>query len=371
MNLGVRNMTDIGVLTRIMGSAYNQFSKKALVTQLRYATLEAIFEVDEEVQRKLDPKRRVEIREFIIQSLEEGKDFYFSPFVFSARGAIRQTEDGWELTPGSKLYIIDGQHRSASFSSALSHLKSKKESAEETGRLDEAIMLQTYIERLKEYPVAMQVFLDLTTTQERQLFTDINTERRDAHIGQVMLYDQRDQYTEMTRTVAAKLQPIFEIEQSLSRISVHNSALTSLATMRRCIIALFEGILTVKKGTPYYRCNPKEAEEIAIEFFQIWQQIFPKKSANRLKFVSGYSGVQIALAYCANQLTRTHNLSYKEAINELKHLKFECSWKHDDPLFRHLFDPAASKIKGHSATRKIQQTSLEFKKKIVQGGLKP
>lgn len=86
MNLGVRNMTDIGVLTRIMGSSYNQFGKKVLATQLRYATLEAIFEVDEEVQRKLDPKRRVEIREFIIQSLEEGRDIYFSPFVFSARG---------------------------------------------------------------------------------------------------------------------------------------------------------------------------------------------------------------------------------------------------------------------------------------------
>ncbi|MCM3706454.1 DNA sulfur modification protein DndB [Cytobacillus sp. FSL R5-0596] len=364
-------MTDIGVLTRIKGSAYNQFSKKVLVTQLRYATLEAIFEVDEEVQRKLDPKRRVEIREFIIQSLEEGRDFYFSPFVFSARGAIRQTEDGWELTPGSKLYIIDGQHRSASFSSAISHLKSRKESAEETGRLDEAIMLKTYIERLKEYPVAMQVFLDLTTTQERQLFTDINTERRDAHIGQVMLYDQRDQYTELTRSVAAHLQPMFEIEQSLSRISIHNSALTSLATMKRCIIALFEGILTVKKGSPYYRCNPKEAEEIAIEFFKIWPLIFPKKSANRIKFACGYSGVQIALAYCVNQLTRTHNLSYKVALHELKNLKSECSWKHDDPMFRHLFDPSASKIKGHSATRKIQQTSLEFKKKIEQGGLKP
>ncbi|UOE53554.1 DNA sulfur modification protein DndB [Cytobacillus oceanisediminis] len=362
-------MTNIGVLTRIMGSACTQFGKKVLATQLRYATLEAIFEVDEEVQRKLDPKRRVEIREFIIQSLEGGKDFYFSPFVFSARGAIKETADGWELTPGSKLYIIDGQHRSASISSAISHLKSRKESAEETGLLDEAVMLQSYIEKLKEYPVAMQVFLDLTASEERQLFTDINTERREAHIGQIMLYDQRDQYTELTRNVASQLQHIFEIEQSLSRISIHNSALTSLATMKKCIIALFEGILTVKKGPPYYRCNPKEAEEIAIEFFRLWKQIFPKKSANRIKFVSGYSGIQIALAYCANQLTRMHNLSYIEAIQELKNLKYECSWKHNDPVFRHLFDSGASKIKGHSSTRKIQQTSLEFKKKIEQGGL--
>ncbi|WP_197204604.1 hypothetical protein [Cytobacillus firmus] len=85
--------------------------------------------------------------------------------------------------------------------------------------------------------------------------TDINTVRREAHIGQIMLYDQRDQYTELTRNVASQLQTIFEIEQNLSRISIHNLELTSLATMKRCIISLFEGILTVKIGSLYYRCN--------------------------------------------------------------------------------------------------------------------
>ncbi|WP_282172224.1 hypothetical protein [Cytobacillus firmus] len=95
--------------------------------------------------------------------------------------------------------------------------------------------------------------------------TDINTVRREAHIGQIMLYDQRDQYTELTRNVASKLQTIFEIEQNLSRISIHNLALTSLATMKMCIISLFEGILTVKIGSLYYRCNPKEAEEIVMK----------------------------------------------------------------------------------------------------------
>ncbi len=360
-------MTNVGVLTKIRGFGYTQFGKKALSAQMRYSTLEAIFEVDEEVQRKLDPKRRVEIREFIIRSLEAGEDFYFSPFVFSARGAITEAADGWELAPGSKLYIIDGQHRNASISSAISHLKSRKESAEETGQTEEAKVLQTHIEKLKEYPVAMQVYLNLTRQEERQLFTDINTERREANIGQVMRYDKRDEYTELTRNTAKQLQDLFEIEQNLSRTSLHSSALTSLATMRKSIIALFEGIVTVKNGPPYIRCSPNEVEETAAEFFRIWPQIFPKQSADRIKYVSGYSGIQIALAYCANQLTRTHNISYKEAIHELKKLKHKCSWKHADPMFSHLYDVSTSRIKGHSSTRKIQQTALEFKKIIETG----
>lgn len=58
-------MSNAGVLTRLNGTIYNQFGKDVLVTQIRFGTLEAIFEIDHEVQRQLDPARRAEIRNFI------------------------------------------------------------------------------------------------------------------------------------------------------------------------------------------------------------------------------------------------------------------------------------------------------------------
>ncbi|EKN69266.1 hypothetical protein BABA_10401 [Neobacillus bataviensis LMG 21833] len=350
--------------TIIEGIDYNQFGKKVLATQLRFSTLEALFEVDQEVQRKLDTQRRSEIREFILKSLK-GKDFYFSPFIFSARGAFNNTEHGWALEPGTKLYILDGQHRSSAMSSALSHLKSQKETAEEMGNDKEAKIIQGYIEKLRDYPVAMQVYLDLTQEEERQLFTDINTERKEAHIGLIMQYDHRDEYTELTRKVAKRLQSEFEIEQELSRLTNYNSSVTSLTIMKKCLLAMFEGNLTVKKGEANFG-NYKPNEIIAISqlFFETWQQIFPKQMANRRKFVTGLTGIQVALAYTVFHLTKNYSISHQEAIMQLSKLKKHCTWEHDHPLFTHLYDPGTRRIKHHSSTTAIQKTAWKFKAMI-------
>lgn len=354
-------MSNVGVLTQIMGNGYNQFGKKVLATQMRFSTLEAIFEVDHEVQRKLDPKKRLEIREFILNSITNDENFYFSPFIFSSRNGIKKVEGGWVLEPGCKVYIIDGQHRSLAIKSAISHLYQKKESAEEVGRFDEAEKIQGYIDKLNNFPVAMQVYLDLSTKEEKQLFSDTNTERKEAHIGLVMQYDQRDEYAELTRNVAKQLENKIDIEQKLSRLTMQNSAVTSLAIMRKCLIALFEGILTVKTGDPYYRnCKPSEVPAISNAFFESWTKLFPRQMANRKKYVSGYSGIQIALAYTVHLLTRNHSISHLEAIEKLTIIKKNCHWTHDDPLFTNLFDSASRRIKHHSSTTAIQKLSFKF-----------
>lgn len=349
-----------GFKTIIDGIGYNQFGKMVLATQLRFSTLEAIFEVDPEVQRKLDPNRRSEIREFILKALE-AKDFYFSPFVFSARGAIKKGAQGWELEPGCKLYILDGQHRASAMSSALSHLKSRKETAEETGNQREADKIKGYIDQLKAYPVSMQVYLDLIQKEERQLFTDINTERKEAHIGIIMQYDQRDAYTELTRKIARKLENEFEIEQKLSRLTNQNSAVTSLSIIRKCLLALFEGSLHDKKGKPYFQNDPiTEVTTISLAFFRIWQDLFPQQMANRKRYVTGLSGIQVSLAYTVYYLTKKYSITHLEAIQQLRVLKKHCSWKHDDPLFSHLYDSTTRKIKDHSSTTAINKTALNF-----------
>jgi DNA sulfur modification protein DndB len=38
-------------------------------------------------------------------------------------------------------------------------------------------------------------------------------------------------------------------------------------------------------------------KEMAEAFFEMWTRIFPKQPADRKKYVSGSSGIQIALAY--------------------------------------------------------------------------
>lgn len=353
-------MSNLDFKTIIEGIGYHQFGKEVLATQIRFSTLEALFKVDPEVQRKLDPIRRVEIRQFILDSLRS-RYFYFSPFIFSARGAIKKTEQGWELIPGAKLYILDGQHRAAALSSALSHLKTQMETAEEVGDMEEARTFQNYINKLEAYPVAMQVYLDLSLQEEKQLFTDINSERKEAHTGLIMKYDHRDAYTELTRKVAKQLEHQFEIETELSRLTYQNSAVTSLTIMRRCLLALFEGILTVKKGNANFgNCTPEEVMAISLAFFESWQHLFPKQMANRKKYVTGLTGIQVALALTIHELNKKYDIPHLEAIQQLKKLKHYSSWQHDDPIFSHLYDPASRKIKHHSSTTSIQRTAVKF-----------
>lgn len=353
-------MSNLDFKSIIDGIGYNQFGKKVLATQLRFATLDSIFEVDPEVQRNLDPIRRGEIRQFILDSLKS-MEFYFSSFIFSARGAIKQTEHGWELEPGSKLYILDGQHRSAALSSALSHLQSQKEAAEEVGDVVESLTIQEYIERLRDYPVAMQVYLDLNTESEKQMFTDINTERKEAHSGLIMKYDHRDSYTELTRKVANQLEEHFEIEQELSRLTHQNSAVTSLTIMKRCLLALFEGYLSVKKGEPNFgNYKPDEVMNISLAFFESWVKLFPKQMANRKKYVTGLTGIQVALALTVHELNKKHGIPHLEAIQQLQNLKLSCKWQHDDPLFSHIYDPSKRRITHHSSSTSIQRTVVKF-----------
>ncbi|MEK4711972.1 MULTISPECIES: DNA sulfur modification protein DndB [Sporosarcina] len=354
-------MSNTGVLAKMSGKMYNQFGKRVLSTQMRFATLEAMFEIDHEVQRELDPRKRADIRDFIIESIEKNDHFYFSAFIFSSRKGVQQVDGGFELESGSKVYVLDGQHRTSALSSAISHLKSKKEIAEESNNYEEAKVVQGHIESLINYPIAMQVYLDLSQQEERQLFTDYNTERIDAHKGLVMQYDQRDAYIELTRQVANRLKSGMDIEFEQSRLTAQNSAITSLTTMRKCLIALFEGIITVKSGSPYYRnCKPSEVPGIATQFFQSWTGLFPRQMANRKQYVAGLTGIQIALASTVYALTREESITHLEAIDMLKLINKQCTWQHDDPLFAHMYDPSSKRIKSHSTTTAINKTVLEF-----------
>ncbi|MCP2033589.1 DNA sulfur modification protein DndB [Planomicrobium sp. HSC-17F08] len=360
-------MENIGVLATIQGSTYQQFGKEILSTQIRFSMLRAMFEVDHEVQRKLDPRRRGEIRNFIIEALEKEEHFYFSPFIFSSRNGITEVDGGFELVPGNKIYVLDGQHRSAALLSAISHLQGKKEQAELESDYMEAQKIQGFIQSLEAYPVAMQVYLDLNQQEERQLFTDYNTERQEAHTGLVMQYDQRDAYIELTREVAQALENKLDIETSRARLTYQNSAITSTAIMRKCLIALFEGLLTVKTGEPYYRnCKQAEVPKIAKHFFESWSGLFPRQMGNRKLYVSGLTGIQTALAYTVYTLTRNHPISHIEAIGMLKQLNRRCSWQHDDPMFAHMYDPSSGQIKNHSTITAVKKTMLEFLRAIEE-----
>lgn len=356
------------VKTTLKGKVFNQFGREVLVTQIPFMYLETLFEIDELVQRKLDIRKRNQIAEFILDAVTEDT-FYFSPFIFSARGAIETEGDKWIVTPGSKLYILDGQHRASGLSVAMKKLEMKIFELESRNKTEiEIRKKKNQLERLKNYPISMQVYLNIEQVEERQLFTDINMERKDVHGGLIVKYDQRDPYAVMSKEIANELSNYFEIEYTNSRITAASSALTSLTIIRRCLLILFEGQTQLKENHHAFKSlKLKDAKEIASAFFKMWLEIFPKQASDRERYVSGYTGIHLALAYSVFLLTRNGRMAYIEAIESLK--KISCSWKHDDPMFEKYYHAEKKRTYNLSSSGSIHYVSYEFIKQIKEGGM--
>ena len=355
------------VMARIKGIEYGQFGRPILLTKMTFGVLQSIFTVDGNVQRELDPRRKNAIRDFILQTVREGT-FYFSPFIFSARGALRrEAEEEWAVVPGAKMAILDGQHRARALESALRKLKVEKEAYEDNGYFEKAKQVERWIETLDSYEITIQIYLNLEEDDERQLFTDINTERKEAHGGLVVKYDQRDRYAEWTRVLARKLESKFEIEKNLSRLTITNSSLTSTVVMKKCLIALMEGNVGYKEGEPICKyCSEEEALAIAERFFTAWQHLFPRQAANRNKYVSGLSGIQVALALSVYRLVAEYGYTYDEAIGQLHRLKECTSWRHDDALFAPFYDARKKRVVRLSEQGKVKKLSQLFMDELTK-----
>ncbi|MBM7646383.1 DNA sulfur modification protein DndB [Scopulibacillus daqui] len=363
-------MMNSGVTARLNGDIYQQFGKEVLVSTVYFRYLESIFDIDREVQRELDIKKCNDIKAFILHTVREGT-FYFSPFIFSARDSVENSNGTWEIPPGKRLFILDGQHRYKSMEKAILDLQSELSVLEGSfpEREEDIQVIKKDIEKLRNYPISMQIYLNLSKEDERQLFTDINTERKEAHYGLIMQYDHRDEYIELTRQIANQLKNSFDIEMKLSRLTVQNSSVTSLTIMRRCLLALFEGILTVKKGSPNpKKCRKDEMFDIAVAFFESWLDVFPRNMHDREKYVTGLSGIQVATAYTVFQLANSCDLTYSEAINSIKKLTHHCTWLHSDPLFKNFYDSSTRRIKNHSSTSAIQKLSKKFMSLVCKEG---
>ncbi|MER2190020.1 MAG: DNA sulfur modification protein DndB [Solibacillus sp.] len=189
---------------------------------------------------------------------------------------------------------------------------------------------------LENYKVPMQIYLQLDVKLERQLFSDINTERREAQPGQLLQYDRRDIYSVLTRQIAEQLKDDMEIELKVSRLVTSSSALRTLVTMKRCIVALFEGSISTVSGQPYVTESNETIQQIGLAFFKQWLLIFPKILQNRERYVSGLSGIQIALAHTVYKLVKEQHVSHLEAIAALSYLK-GCTWRRTDPLFNSMY----------------------------------
>jgi DNA sulfur modification protein DndB len=348
-------------------NVFSQFGNRAFLTEMDFALLKSIYEIDVEISRKIDKERVRDERDWFLEHLENQTFILLAPLILSARGKVIIRVDGWDLPTGNKLFILGGQEKLLGLEAALLYLKSNKEWAEQERKTRVVKRVERMIERLNNLPITLQIYLELSLEQEWKYYCDIHTQRRTIHTGVKMQYDQRNEFTILTRIVAKKLEHSMEIDHKLARVRDESSALTSLSIMNKCTLALWEGDLVGKETKMNNRrFSNSKLEKLTEEFYKIWLDLFPAKGYNRQKYVSGLAGIQTALAYTVFLLTKDNHLSHENAIQRLLTLKSSCTWKHDDPLFSHLFDNTTGRIKKHHTKGSIQETARRFIARITE-----
>lgn len=153
--------------------------------------------IDPMVQRKLSAGQRRKIANYLQE--RELDRVFFGPVTLSLRdvSSLAKADKGLYLRPGSKLSILDGQHRilalgyvndqmlkearSLDRKLAATKIKCRKapDNAELTEELEQLIGQVGQLERrrleLMETELAVQIYIGLSEEEEKQLFGDINS----------------------------------------------------------------------------------------------------------------------------------------------------------------------------------------------------
>ncbi|MCZ8513543.1 hypothetical protein O9H85_14085 [Paenibacillus filicis] len=153
--------------------------------------------IDPMVQRKLSAGQRRKIANYLQE--RELDRVFFGPVTLSLRdvSSLAKAERGLYLRPGSKLSILDGQHRilalgyvneqmlkearSLEKKVAAMKIKCRKspDNAELAGELEQLEGQVEQLERrrleLMESELAVQIYIGLSEEEEKQLFGDINS----------------------------------------------------------------------------------------------------------------------------------------------------------------------------------------------------
>src|SRR5690606_20283882 len=127
---------------------------------------------------------------------------------------------------GDKLVVLDGQHRIRAFEI----LKKQLELQNDVENL----------EKINSFPLTIQDFYDLTVEQERQLFTDINSNSSPVNNYLLIMYKDNDLYGRLVKEIVFNHpsipEDLFEI-----RLKSTRSKLLTASTLYLTALALNDG----------------------------------------------------------------------------------------------------------------------------------
>ncbi|WP_088835119.1 DNA sulfur modification protein DndB [Paenibacillus tyrfis] len=305
-----------------------QFGQQIVTAQCCVNDVLKFLMIDREVQRDIAPERVSLISKYI-QSGLEGEDIFFSPLIFSARGQGEYDEDSsqYRLNMNDKLVILDGQHRIKAFENLKSRLEAMIQQKPNDSKLIELL------EMLENFPLTVQIYLNLDIAKERQLFTDVNTKSAVVNNTLLIMYKKGDLYGELVKEIVNN-HPTISPDRFECRSKTTRSKLATAATVYVVASTLNEGVYgrkpTMKINEKNYSTFKKDTEE----FFTLLLKYTPKESMDRDKYVVFTSNVMVAIAKYVHEMKKKYPTVKMEDL--FRKVIYTIDWSHKNNDFRRL-----------------------------------
>lgn len=189
------------------------------------------------------------------------------------------------------------------------------------------------LEKVNEFPLTIQVFVNLSIQQERQLFTDINSNSSPVNNTLLIMYKENDLYGQLVKEIVYNHPTIpenlFEI-----RLKATRSKLLTAATLYVVSVALNDGGFKQNSRKTINDKNFKQYKLKTEKFLTLMRKHAPIDALDRDKYVIYYPNVILGIA-------KFVNTAFKEYPDETMESLFEnvvgkINWSHKNREFDQL-----------------------------------
>jgi DNA sulfur modification protein DndB len=309
-----------GNFITLKGVSGKQFNHKVVSIQCTVNEVLKFLEIDQDVQREADENKISSIKKYIQYGLE-GNDIYFPPLIFSARGQGIYDEDQlqYRLQFGEKLVVLDGQHRIKAFEILKRQLQSQNDSVN--------------LEMVQNFPLTIQVFVDLPIEKERQLFTDINSNSSPVNNTLLVMYKENDLYGKLVKELVYNHptipEDLFEI-----RLKATRSKLLTAATLYLVALALNDGGFNKNSRKTISPKNFIQYKVKTEKFLTLLRKHAPIEALDRDKYLIYYPNVILGIAKFVNSAFKEYSNVTMEDLFE--NVIGKINWSHKNKDFDRL-----------------------------------
>lgn len=317
LSLASKRKNNYLTLTGIKG---RQFTHNVISIQCTVNDVLKFLDIKREVQREADDKKISSLTKYIQYGLD-GNDIYFPPLIFSARNQGVYDEESYEyrLSLNERLVILDGQHRIEAFKTLKKRLESRNDS--------------TNLEKINNFPLTIQIYEDLSLYQERQLFTDINSNAAVVNNSLLIMYKEGDLYGRLVKEIIYK-HPTIPEDLFETRLRNTRTKLMTAYTLYLVALSLNDGAFNRDQRKTISEDNFVTYKQNTEDFLTLLRKYAPVDAFDRDKYVIFYPNVIIAIAKYVHEARKKQPNTEMEVFFE--QVIGKINWSHKNKQFSSL-----------------------------------